>query len=101
MIWLTVPLLGLLGIGAAMGGKQSRKVYALVGIFVVSGSLLLMPACSATNTTSTSTPNGVTPANTYTFTIVGVDSDGVVSSNTGTKTTTTTVTLTVTAPKAQ
>jgi hypothetical protein len=97
-LWLPVPLLGFLGIGAAVSGKRSRKVFGMLALIVMSGSLLLLPSCSGANTVSNTTPNGVTPANTYTFTIVGVDSDGVVSSNTGTNNTATTVTLTVTAP---
>jgi hypothetical protein len=90
--WLPLPLLGLVSAGAAVGGKRSRKPLAMFSVFVLCASLLLMPACGNT-TASTSTTNGVTPANTYTFTIVGIDGNGVVSSNTGT-----TVTLTVTAP---
>ncbi|HYM77889.1 MAG TPA: hypothetical protein VE377_18080 [Candidatus Dormibacteraeota bacterium] len=95
--WISLPMLGLVGFGAAAGGKRSRKAWTLLAIFVVSGTMLLVPACG-TNTTSTTTPNGVTPANSYTFTIVGVDSNGVVSSNTGTTSTGPTVSLTVTAP---
>jgi hypothetical protein len=98
-LWMPLPLLGFLGIGAALH-KRSRHLCGLLAILVVSGSMLLMPACSGTNTTSTSTPNGVTPANSYSFAIVGIDSDGVVSSNTGTNSTATTVSLTVTAPAA-
>jgi len=58
----------------------------------------LTPACGNSSSTSTTTPNGVTPANTYTFTIIGVDSNGVLSSNTSTTSTGPTVSLTVTAP---
>lgn len=97
-LWVTFPLLGVLGVGAAFGGKRSQKAMGLLGIFVLSGALLLMPACTGANSVSNNTPNGVTPANTYTFTIIGVDSQGVVSSNTGTGNAATTVSLTVTAP---
>jgi hypothetical protein len=99
-LWLSLPLLGLVGIGAAFGGKRSRKPLAVLAVFVLSGAFLLLPSCGSTKSTSTTTPNGVTPANTYTFTIVGIDSNGVISSNTGTGTTTSapTVTLSVTAP---
>jgi hypothetical protein len=98
-LWLPLPLLGLVGLGAAVGGKKSRKALGLLALFIVSGSLLLLPAC-ATNTGNlrTTTPNGITPANTYTFTIVGVDGNGVVSSNTGSGSAAPTATLTVTAP---
>jgi len=79
------------------GGKRSRKAWGLLALFVLSGSLLLMPACG-NSSTSTTTPNGITPANSYIFTVVGVDVDGNVSSNTTTVGANTTVSLTVTAP---
>lgn len=98
-MWLPIPLLGFVGLGAAVGGKRSRKVYGLLAIFILSASLLLLPACvNNLSNGTTATPNGITPANTYTFTIVGIDSNGVVSSNTGTSSSPS-VTLTVTAPK--
>jgi hypothetical protein len=99
-LWLSLPLLAFVGIGAAFGGKRSQKAFAVLAVFVLSGAFLLLPSCGSTKSTSTTTPNGVTPANTYTFTIVGIDSSGVISSNTGTGTTTSapTVTLSVTAP---
>ena len=97
-LWLSLPLMSLVGLGAAMGGKRSRKALGLLALFVVSGALFLMPACGNTGTTTT-TPNGVTPNNTYSFTVVGVDANGVVSSNTGSSTSANpTVSLTVTSP---
>jgi hypothetical protein len=97
-LWLPVPMLALVGLAAAAGGKQSRKACGMLALFVISGALFLMPACGNTTTTTT-TPNGITPNNTYTFTIAGVDADGVISSNTTSTTTTNpTVTLTVTSP---
>lgn len=81
-LWLPLPMLALAGLGAAVGGKKSRTAWGLLAVFVVSGALLLMPACSNTGV-RTSTPNGVTPKNTYTFTVVGVDANGNSSSNTG------------------
>ena len=98
--WLGIPILGFVGLGAAVGRKNSRRIWGILALFVVTGSLLLFPSCgnNAAQTT-TETPNGVTPANTYTFTIIGVDSNGVVSSNTGsTNSAGPAVTLTVTAP---
>ncbi len=100
-VWLSIPLLGLVGVGSALGGKRSRKALMFLAVFVVGASFLLLPSCSSTTATSTTTPNGITPANTYTFTIVGIDSNGVISSNTGTTNTATSVTLTVTAPPKQ
>ena len=99
-LWLPLPLLGLVGVGAATGGKRARKAWGLIALFVMSACLLLMPACGNT-TNTTSTPNGVTPANSYTFTVVGVDQDGVVSSNVSSTNTGPTVSLTVTAPPKQ
>lgn len=97
-LWLSIPVLGFVGVGAAVGGKRSGKALGVLSIFLVCGCLLLFPACvNQLSNGTVGTPNGITPANTYTFTIVGVDSDGVVSSNTGTSTGPT-MTLTVTVP---
>ena len=97
-LWLSIPVLGFVGVGAAMGGKRSGKALGVLFIFLVCACLLLLPACvNQLSNGTVGTPNGITPANTYTFTIVGVDSDGVVSSNTGTSTGPT-MTLAVTAP---
>lgn len=100
-LWLSIPLLGFAGVGTALGGKRSRKALGLLAVLVASAAFLLLPSCGGTTGTSTTTPNGVTPANTYTFTIVGIDSNGVISSNTGTNTSAPTVSLTVTAPTKQ
>lgn len=97
-LWLGLPMLSVVGLGAGFGRKHSKKIWVLVGIFVVGAAFLLASSCSNT-TNVTCTPNGVTPANTYTFTIVGVDSNGVASSNTGSSGSAgPTVNLTVTAP---
>src|SRR4029077_7733501 len=97
-LWLTMPMFAFAGLGAAVGGKKSGKAWGLLALFVMSGALFLTPACGNT-TTSTTTPNGVTPNNSYTFTVVGVDADGVISSNTTSNTSANpTVTLTVTSP---
>ena len=95
--WFSLPLIGLVGFGAAASGKRLRGAWGMLAVFVLGGAFILIPGC-ANNTTSTTTPNGITPANTYSFTIVGVDSNGVVSSNTTTSTSGPTVSLTVTAP---
>ena len=100
-LWLSIPLLGFSAVGTALGGKRSRKALVLLALLVASAAFLLLPSCGGTTGTSTTTPNGVTPANTYTFTIVGIDSNGVISSNTGTNTSAPTVSLTVTAPPKQ
>lgn len=102
-LWIPVPMLALVGLGVT-AGKRSRKAWALLSLFVLSGAVLLVPSCSTpVGTLGTTTPNGITPANTYTFTLLGVDIDGVVSSNTGSSSGNAgpTLTLTVTAPKPQ
>jgi hypothetical protein len=97
-LWLPLPMLAVASLGAALSGKRTRKAWGLLALFILSASLILLPACGNT-TPSTSTPNGITPANTYTFTLVGVDANGVASSNTGSTTSAgPTVSLTVTAP---
>lgn len=95
---LSIPLLGFVGMGTVFGSRRPRKALGLLALFVMGTAFLLLPSCAAPPGTTTSTPNGITPANTYTFTIVGMDSNGVASSNTGSSTSATTVTLTVTAP---
>jgi hypothetical protein len=94
-LWVPLPILGLLCLGAAAGGKRSRKACGVLALFVLGGSILLMPGCGTNTTVSTTTPNGVTPNNTYTFTLQGVDKNGNISSNTGTTNVAPTVTLTV------
>jgi hypothetical protein len=98
-LWLALPLVGLVGFGAATGGKRARGAWVVLTLVTLFGIFALTPACG-NSPTSTTTPNGVTPANTYTFTIIGVDSNGVLSSNTSSTTNTsgTSATLTVTAP---
>lgn len=94
-LWLPVPMLGLVCVGAIASGKRSRKAWSVLALLILGGSLLLEPACGTHNTVSTSAPNGTTPNNTYTFTLQGVDTSGNVSSNTGTNNVAPTVTLTV------
>ncbi|MFZ0734731.1 MAG: hypothetical protein WAM79_20610 [Candidatus Sulfotelmatobacter sp.] len=100
--WLSIPIMGLVGLGATARDRRSRKVWGVMALFVLSGALLLLPACGNTTTSvctsSPTAPNGTTPANTYTFTIVGVDTNGVVSSNTTSTSGGSSVALTVTAP---
>ena len=98
-LWLSLPLMGMVSLGAALSGRKSRKAWGILALFILSGSLLLLGSCAKANSNlPTATPNGVTPANTYTFTLVGVDTNGVGSSNTGVSGSPT-VTLTVTAPQ--
>ena len=92
--WLPLPLLALVGLGAA-GGKKSR-VWGMIALLIVGSTVLLMPACSTGTTTKSTTPSEfITPNDTYTFTVTGVDANGVSASNSSTGTLST-VTLTVT-----
>jgi hypothetical protein len=96
--WLSLPLIGMVSLGSALGGRKSKKALGILALLILSGSLLLLFSCAKANSNlPTGTPKGVTPANTYTFTLVGVDTNGVGSSNTGVSGSPT-VTLTVTAP---
>ena len=95
-LWLPLPMLALIGLGAASSKKGVRKVWGLLALFVVAGSLVLLPACANNgNTTKTKNPNGATPNNTYTFTVRGIDAQGNTASNTSGGATPS-VTLTVT-----
>jgi hypothetical protein len=82
-LWLPLPLLAISGLGAAFGGKRSRRAWSLLALFVLGGSILLLPACANNNVTNTTNITGITPSNTYTFTIGGIDANGNVSSNSG------------------
>ncbi len=82
-VWLPLPMLALIGLGAAAGGRRARKAWGLLALFVIGGAFILVPGCGTnTGTANTTTPNGVTPNNAYTFTVMGVDANGTTSSNT-------------------
>jgi len=95
-LWLSFPVLGLVGCAAACN-RKARGAFGLLALFVLGGAVLLTPACGNSNNSSTnpSSPNAITPKNTYTFTITGVDTNGVPSTNTTSTSTGPTVTLTV------
>lgn len=94
-LWLPLPMLALAGLGASRGRKK-LKAWSLFALFVLNGALLFLPACgSTTNAPQTGTPNGVTPANSYTFTLSGIDNNGVAFPITGSGPP---ITLAVTAP---
>jgi hypothetical protein len=86
-MWLAVPGLLLAGMGAS--GAIRKNVLGFFGLCVVAGSVLLLPACSSSATSTNN--NGITPNETYTFTITGADTNGAGPSST----TPTTVTLVV------
>jgi trimeric autotransporter adhesin len=92
-LWLPLPLLAFAGIGAA-SSKRSRKAWVLLGLLILTGSLMLVPGCGNTTTGNTApTTTIVTPKNTYTFSLVGTDTDGVISTNSGTGAPTVTLTV--------
>lgn len=80
-LWLPVPMLALAGIGIA-GGKRSRRAWGALSCFVLAGSLLLIPACGNSNTTTiTKSSTTITPNDSYSFTLTGVDTLGGTASN--------------------
>ncbi len=94
-LWLAIPALALIGIGAS--GNRRRKFLGLFLLMLVAGGLLLMPACNSTTNNGTTAPNGdVTPPNTYTFTISAADLNGIAPSNNSSSSQAATVSLTVT-----
>ncbi len=89
-MWLAIPGLALVGVGAA--GARRKNVLAALLLLAMAASLLLLPACGSSKSNTTTTSSGtVTPANTYTFTLTGADQNGAAPSST----TATTVTLAV------
>jgi hypothetical protein len=84
-LWLAVPGLALVGLGANGAGR--KKLMGLLLLVVVASGVLLIPACNTTS--STNGPNGeITPDNTYIFTLTGADENGAGPSNSTTTTTT-------------
>jgi hypothetical protein len=64
-IWLAVPGLALLGVGAG-GNRRRRRILGIMMFCALFAMLLLLPACSHTNT---QIPVSGTPAGTYTITV--------------------------------
>jgi hypothetical protein len=86
-LWLPLPGLALVALGC-----DRKKLVALLAPCVLALGLLLLPACgtSKNSSSTTTTPNGVTPKNTYTLTITGTDTNSLAPSN-GTQTVSLTV----------
>lgn len=95
--WLALPAFAFAGLGAAAGGKRSRKAWVLIALFVLAASAMLMPACNSVTTTPLGANQsiGTTPNNTYTFTVSGIDTLGNPASNTGSSSASPSLTLTV------
>jgi len=94
-LWLGIPALALIGIGAS--GSRRKKFLGLMLLMLVAGGLLLMPACNSTTNNGSTAPNGdITPDETYVFTISAVDQNGIAPSNNASASQAATVSLTVT-----
>jgi hypothetical protein len=78
-LWLAVPGLGLVGVGATRSHR--KKLMGLILLMVVAGGLLLLPACNTATIGTTALNGQVTPVNTYTFTLSGADANGAAPSN--------------------
>ena len=92
-LWLAVPGLALLGVGATRNHR--KKLVGMVLLVVAALGLLLLPSCGTTVGTTAS--NGkVTPNNTYNFTLTGADQNGAAPSNLPPSPGVATVTLAVT-----
>ena len=77
-LWLLVPGLALVGVGAA--GVRGKNLLGGLLLISLAGGLLLVPACGSGPRTNS--PNGeITPNNTYTFTLTGADQNGVAPAN--------------------
>jgi hypothetical protein len=80
-LFLPLPFVVIAGLGTAAGGrgKRRRKLLSLLCLFVIVTGLIVLPACSSSNSVN----NGVTtPSNSYTFTVTAYDANGVSASNT-------------------
>jgi hypothetical protein len=94
-LWLGIPALALIGIGAS--GSRRKKFLWLMLLMLVAGGLLLMPACNSTTNNGSTAPNGdITPDETYAFTVSAVDQNGIAPSNNSSASEAATVSLTVT-----
>lgn len=71
------------GLALVAVGCGRKKLLAVLAPCLLALGLLLLPACGTSKNTSstTTTPNGVTPKNTYTLTITGTDTNSLAPSN--------------------
>jgi len=84
--WLAVPGLGLIAVSAT--GTRRKRALGTLLLMLLSGGVLLMPACG-----SSSKSTNVTPSKTYTLTLTGADENGAAPSNTTSNPATVSVTV--------
>jgi hypothetical protein len=91
-LWLAVPGLALVGVGAR--GSHKKKLIGMFFLMALAGSVLLIPACNTT-TIGTKALNGqITPNNSYVLTVTAADANGAAPSNVTTDAATVTVAVT-------
>jgi hypothetical protein len=97
--WLLLPLpmLAIFGLGAAAGGRRSKKAWLFFSLIVLAGCALMLPACGTVSTVPLGANQsiGTTPNNSYKFTLTGIDTNGNPASNTGSSSAAPVVSLTV------
>jgi hypothetical protein len=86
--FLAMPGLALIGVRTR---RRSAKLTIFLGLIMIAGSILLLPACGSTTTNN---PNGqTTPKGTYTFTLTASDETGIGPANSTTDPATVTLTV--------
>jgi len=86
--FLAMPGLALIGVRTR---RRSAKLTIFLGLIMIAGSVLLLPACGSTTTNN---PNGqTTPKGTYTFTLTASDETGIGPANSTTNPATVTLTV--------
>jgi len=83
---LWVPMLTMLGMGAAGTGKRKGRAWRLFGLLTLAACFLLIPACGNHIPLISNHPNQITPKDSYVFTLTGVDANGNTPSNAGSST---------------
>lgn len=87
---LMLPALGFVGLGFLTSPCRRKKRLMFLLLSILGTSLISLPACTATQSTTSNNLNGTTPKNSYTITITGSDANATAPSN-GTQTVTLTV----------
>jgi len=71
-LWLALPALAIIGIGATGNGRG--KLMGIFMLLAVASGLIFLPACGSSQTNKA--VNQITPTGTYTFTLSGADQHG-------------------------